>query len=152
SPQDVASTRKFLGLPPSAHSPPSSVLHRRILLHPGSRSAWRQWPAENFAAVCDRIQDDLGAQVFVVGGPTDQPAIAEIAARPRMPLVTLRAPLPIPQFAALASQFDVLLCHDSGPMHVAAAVGTRVVALLGSQNPAVFAPPGTGHVILQPPL
>jgi ADP-heptose:LPS heptosyltransferase len=54
--------------------------------------------------------------------------------------------------AALIAQFDLLLCHDSGPMHLAAAVGTRVVALLGSQNPVLFAPPGEGHIVLQPPL
>jgi len=67
-------------------------------------------------------------------------------------LVALQAPLSIPQFAALTAQFDLMVCHDSGPMHVAAAVGTPVIALLGSQNPVLFAPPGEGHTVLQPPL
>src|SRR6185312_15370928 len=40
-----------------------------LLVHPGSRSPWRKWPPERFAAVCDRAQDELEAQVVLVGGP-----------------------------------------------------------------------------------
>jgi ADP-heptose:LPS heptosyltransferase len=125
---------------------------KRILLHPGSRSAFRMWPAANFAAVCDRVQDELGAQVFVLAGPGEQDTVAAIRAAAKSHLVTINTALGLPQFAALASLFDLMLCHDSGPMHVAAAVGTPVVALLGSQNPVVFAPAGSGHIQLQPPL
>jgi lipopolysaccharide heptosyltransferase II len=125
---------------------------RRILLHPGSRSAFRMWPAENFAQVCDRVQDELGAQVFVIAGPGEQEAVARIKAAAKSHVVTINAALGLPQFAALAAQFDLMLCHDSGPMHVAAAVGTPVVALFGSQNPVPFAPVGTGHTLLQPAL
>lgn len=125
---------------------------RKLLVHPGSRSAWRIWPAENFAAVCDRVQDELGAQVFVIGGPGEQALVAQIGRLAKSHLITINAPLGVSQFAAFAAQFDVMLCHDSGPMHVAAAVGTPIVALLGSQNPVLFAPPGAGHAVLQPPL
>jgi predicted lipopolysaccharide heptosyltransferase III len=125
---------------------------RRILLHPGSRSAFRMWPAENFAQVCDRVQDELGAQVFVIAGPGEQEAVTRIKAAAKSHVVTINATLGLPQFAALAAQFDLMLCHDSGPMHVAAAVGTPVVALFGSQNPVPFAPVGAGHTLLQPPL
>ena len=125
---------------------------RKLLIHPGSRSPWRIWPAANFAAVCDRVQDELGAQVFLIGGPGEQSLVQEIGQLAQSHVVTINAPLSVPQFAAFAAQFSVMLCHDSGPMHVAAAVGTPVVALLGSQNPVLFAPPGTGHAVLQPPL
>jgi ADP-heptose:LPS heptosyltransferase len=140
-PDDLAAARKRV--------PPGG---RRLLVHPGSRSAWRMWPAENFAAICDRVQNDLNAQVFVVGGPGEQPAVAEIRRRAQIHLVSIDPPPDLPALAALAAQFDLMLCHDSGPMHIAAAVGTPVVALLGSQNPVLFAPPGAGHTVLQPPL
>lgn len=124
----------------------------KILLHPGSRSAFRVWPAENFAQVCDRLQHELNASVSLVGGAADQAVVAAICDHAKTSPARIPAGLTVPQFAALASQFDVMLCHDSGPMHLAAAVGTPVVALFGSQNATVWGPPGLRHTVLQAPL
>lgn len=125
---------------------------KKILVHPGSRSAHRVWPAERFAAVCDRLQDELQAQIFLVGGPAEQALVQEIRSRAQTHLVAIDRPLPVGEFAALAAQFEVFLCHDSGPMHVAAAVGTPVVALFGSQNATIWRPNGDHHTVLQTPL
>jgi ADP-heptose:LPS heptosyltransferase len=123
-----------------------------VLVHPGSRSPMRLWPAENFAEVCDFAQEELGVQVVLAGGPAETSILNDIRARARTHLLTPPPPPGIGRFAALARLSHVLLCHDSGPMHVAAAVGTPVVALYGSQNAALFRPVGTGHTLLQPPL
>lgn len=125
---------------------------KKILVHPGSRSPFRLWPADRFAAVCDRLQDELDAQVFVVAGPSEAALVAEIRTHARAHLVALDQRLTTGQFAALLAQFDLLLCHDSGPMHIAAAVGTPVVALFGSQNTAIWRPVGAHHTILQTTL
>ncbi len=138
---DVAEWRRFVG-----------AQGRTLLLHPGSRSAARIWPADRFAAVCDRVQDELGAQVVLVGGPADGPLIGEIRRLARSHVLALDKSPSVPGFAALAQACTVLLCHDSGPMHVAAAVGTRVVALYGSQNPVLFRPHGEGHTLLIPSM
>ena len=124
----------------------------KVVVHPGSRSAYRLWPAERFAAACDRLQDELDAQVFLVGGPGEQAIIRQIRERAMSHLVTIEERLSVAQLAALFAQFDVLLAHDSGPMHVAAGVGTRVVALYGSQNATIWRPVGDGHVVLQTEL
>lgn len=131
---------------------PSPRSKPRVLLHPGSRSAFRQWPAERFAEVCDRLQDELGVQVFVVSGPGEQALVEQIRAHAKLHVVALEQRLTVGQFAALLTQFDLLLCHDSGPMHIAAAVGTSVVALFGSQNAAIWHPLGEKHTVLQTPL
>lgn len=123
-----------------------------VLVHPGSRSPNRVWPAANFATICDRVQDELGAQVVLVGGPGERPLLEQIRGHMHTHATVFERTLSIPQFSALARLSAVLLCHDSGPMHVAAATGTRVVAILGSQNAAVFPPSGEGHTLLQPPL
>lgn len=123
-----------------------------LLVHPGSRSPWRIWPAERFAEVCDRAQDELGAQVVLAGGPGDRDLLEEVRRRARSHLLVPPDALTLPRFAALARLARAVLCHDSGPMHVAAAVGTPVVALYGSQNAALFRPAGEGHRLLQPPL
>jgi heptosyltransferase-3 len=114
--KDLAAARSFAG----------GSAARVLLVHPGSRSPMRIWPAERFAAICDYAQDELGAQVVLIGGPGETEVIEQIRA--------------------------AFLCHDSGPMHVAAGVGTRVIALYGSQNAALFRPIGEGHILLQPPL
>jgi ADP-heptose:LPS heptosyltransferase len=123
-----------------------------LLVHPGSRSPSRIWPSDRFAAVCDRAQEELGAQVVLVGGPGDSALLAEIRRLARTHLLTLPQPPSLARFAALAQLSRTLLCHDSGPMHVAAAVGTPVVALYGSQNAVLFQPAGEGHRLLQPSL
>jgi len=123
-----------------------------VLVHPGSRSPFRIWPAERFAAVCDRLQDELGAQVFLVAGPGEQALVRAIRGHAQSHLVALSQRFSVGQFAALLAEFDVMLCHDSGPMHVAASVGTPVVALFGSQNAAIWRPLGPRHTVLQTPL
>jgi ADP-heptose:LPS heptosyltransferase len=124
----------------------------RVLVHPGSRSPFRVWPAERFAAVCDRLQDELGAQVFLVAGPGEQALVRAIRGHAQSHLIALNQRLNVGQFAALLAEFDAMLCHDSGPMHVAASVGTPVVALFGSQTAAIWRPLGPRHTVLQTPL
>jgi ADP-heptose:LPS heptosyltransferase len=123
-----------------------------LLVHPGSRSHWRLWPAERFAAVCDRAQEELGVQVVLVGGPGERALIESIRKFAHTHLLAFTDPFALTRFAALARLSSVLLCHDSGPMHVAAAVGTPVVALYGSQSSVLFPPAGSGHILLQPSL
>ncbi|MBP9914367.1 MAG: glycosyltransferase family 9 protein [Opitutaceae bacterium] len=124
----------------------------KVLLHPGSRSPFRLWPAARFAAICDRLQDELGVQVFVVAGPAEAALVREIRQHAQAHLVAIEQRLTTGQFAALLAQFDLLLCHDSGPMHIAAAVGVPVVALFGSQNATIWRPVGGQHTVLQTAL
>jgi ADP-heptose:LPS heptosyltransferase len=138
---DVADWRRYIG-----------AQGRTLLVHPGSRSRWRLWPADRFAAVCDRVQDDLGAQVVLAGGPGEGGLVAEIRGLARTHVLALDEAPSLPRLAALARACSAMLCHDSGPMHVAAAVGTPVIALYGSQNPVLFRPPGQGHTLLVPSM
>jgi heptosyltransferase III len=124
----------------------------KVLLHPGTRSPYRVWPVERFAEVCDQLQDKLGAQVFLTAGPGEQPLVADIRKHAKTHLVLLEPSASVSRLAALLAQFDVFLCHDSGPMHIAAAVGTPVVALFGSQNATIWRPLGARHTVLQTSL
>jgi ADP-heptose:LPS heptosyltransferase len=147
-PSDLAAIASWAGTghPTYATRPP------RVLLHPGSRSIYRLWPPERFAAVCDRLQEQLGVQVFVVAGPGEQKLVEEIRAHAKFHLVAITQRFTVGQFAAMVAQFKLLLCHDSGPMHVAAAVGTPVVALFGSQNATIWRPLGPRQTVLQTTL
>jgi len=131
---------------------PASQSSLRLLVHPGSRSRFRLWPAERFAAVCDQLQDELDARIFLIAGPGERAIAHAIREAARSHLVLIDEVLSISEFAALCQHFDLMLCHDSGPMHIAAGVGTPVVALYGSQNTRTWAPLGKGHRVLQAAL
>ncbi len=124
----------------------------RLLVHPGSRSDFRLWSAENFASVLDIIVAQNIASVTLIAGTNEQHLVDAIAQGMTQAVVRIDDNLSVPQLAALLAQFDALLCHDSGPMHVAAAVGTPVVALFGAQGSVVFSPLGEGHALLSPPI
>ena len=146
---DVAFVRELLDRLSGAANAPQT---RFLLVHPGSRSPFRLWPPERFGEICRRVKSELEARVVLIAGAGEEDVLRQILIHGGAGQPVIDQPLSVPQLAALATQFDLMLCHDSGPMHVAAAVGTRVVALLGSQNPVLFAPPGPGHTVLQPPL
>jgi ADP-heptose:LPS heptosyltransferase len=124
----------------------------KLLLHPGSRSAFRVWPPENFATVCDTLQRDGLASVTLIAGPAEQATVAAIRERMQTPVTVIAEQMPVARLAALFTCFDLLLCHDSGPMHLATAVGLSVVALFGSQNLNEWRPLGADNIALQPPL
>lgn len=141
APADLAAVAKF-----------ARRAGRRVLLHPGSRSRFRIWPAERFAAVCDQVQDELDAQVFIISGPGERAIAHEIRAKATSHVVLIDEQYTVGEFAALLSTFDLFLCHDSGPMHIAAGVGVPVVALFGSQNSTIWGPVGEKHTVLQTEL
>lgn len=147
-----AEARAFADAHLAARHPGLLAARRRLLVHPGSRSSFRVWPAERFARVIDRVQAESGAGVALVAGPAERAVVAAIADSCAEPPAVIDAPFTIPQLAALMTRFDALLCHDSGPMHLAAGVGTRVVALYGSQNSTIWRPVGAGHQVLQTSL
>lgn len=135
-------------LPAIASIPASTA---KILIHPGSRSPHRIWPAERFAAVITRLCT-AGVTPILVAGPGEKEVIRQIQSHLASPVLTIDQRLTIPQLAALFANVGTLLCHDSGPMHLAASVGTQVVALFSSQNVATWHPLGEKHITLQAPM
>ncbi|HTZ21766.1 MAG TPA: glycosyltransferase family 9 protein [Opitutaceae bacterium] len=145
---DLAFARELLG---RLFRPVIPAPTRFLLVHPGSRSPFRLWPTERFGEVCRRVRAELNARVVLIAGPGEERMLQAILAHAGSDQLVIDRSLSVPQFAALATLADALLCHDSGPMHVATAVGTPVVALFGSQNVALWRPVGDRHVLLQAP-
>jgi ADP-heptose:LPS heptosyltransferase len=102
-----------------------------VALHPGATDPRRRWPASAFAAVASALAAD-GARVVVVGDESDVPVATEILARvsDREGLVSSRAGAQsLPELVATLLASDVVLANDSGPRHLAAALGTRTVGI-----------------------
>jgi len=124
----------------------------RVFIHPGASRSARVWPLERFASVCNQLHDQLGAEVFLIAGPSERAAACTIRDTAHSQPVVINESLSLGEFAALCRHFDLMLCNDSGPMHIAACMGTRVVALFGAQNAILWGPIGgaeNGHAILQ---
>ncbi|SDU10525.1 heptosyltransferase-3 [Verrucomicrobium sp. GAS474] len=128
-----------------------------VLIHPGARLPSRRWPAAAFAEAAARLHAENRADLLLVCGPGEEPLLEEIAALLKKRGLSLPAlpALPLELFAALCEKAAVYLGNDTGSMHLAAAAlppTGKIVALFGSQSTTLWAPVGTGHRLLQPPL
>ncbi len=117
-------------------------------INPGASREHRRWFPDRFAQVCDALAEQ-GTACVLLGGPGDRQLAEEILANCRSRPLVLTGRLTILQLAALMPHLRLLITADSGPMHVAAAMGTRVVALYGVSDPAYTGPFGKGHIIIR---
>jgi N-acetylglucosaminyldiphosphoundecaprenol N-acetyl-beta-D-mannosaminyltransferase len=124
---------------------------KRIVIHAGSGgySPARRWDVEKFAAVADSLHAEYNAQTVLVGGPDDDSA-AVSAAMQNQPH-DLSGKTSLAELAGVISQADLFIGADSGVMHIAAAVGTPVVAVFGPSNHQAWGPwmPGTPSAIIR---
>lgn len=109
----------------------------------------KRWPTERWTALARSLGDD-GVRVALFAGPEERDSVAKLRAAlgPRAIVVE---PQPLRTFAAILAAATVVVTPDSGPMHLAAAVGTPVVAVLASRGSTFFQPRGPGDVALLEP-
>jgi len=120
-----------------------------LAIHASSRQEVKRWPLERFAELADKInRAGLGVPVFI-GAKNDVQDIALIRKRMRTDSIDLAGQTSLKELATLLGLSRLLITNDSGPMHLAAAVGTPVVALFGPTDPRKIGPYGEGHIVLQ---
>lgn len=141
----TAWAREFLAR--NDHEPGSCPL---VALSPGRSEAWHfiRWSEENFVATGEALHREFGAQVLLVGGSAEL-AIAErmsaqFAAR-GVRVIDATGKSNLHQSKALLQLADLLVCNDSGPMHLSAAVGTPTLAVFGPTNHRRWGPYGAQH-------
>lgn len=121
-----------------------------VALNPGASHAVNRWDVERFAELSDMLIERCGAKIVVIGGREDVLLANEIAAKAKtMPLI-LAGRTSLLELGAVLKRCRVLVTGDTGPMHIATAVGTRVVALFGAADPNRTGPLGEHNIVLQP--
>ena len=127
-----------------------------ILVNPFSQWHSKNWPLDRYAELISKLWDDLGLPIIITGGPGEEDQAAELIhlMKPRTatPLV---GKLTLGQAFCLFRRALLMITCDSGPMHAAAALGTKVVALFGPTLPERTGPWGDGHQVIQiarPPI
>ena len=124
-----------------------------VAICPGStNSRAKRWPAERFAAVADKLMERTGAEVFLVGAAEELEISEEVARHMRARPVVLTGKTDLLQTTALLKASDLLVTNDTGPAHIAAAVGCPVVVIFGPTNPITTRPfSESAEVVRRPP-
>lgn len=112
-----------------------------VAIHPGAGAAVKQWAPPRWATIVDELP--TGAVAVLTGGPQDDDLIAAICQRATRPVTAVHN-LDWDGLAALYGRADLVLGMDSGPLHLAAAVGTDTVRVYGPTDPAIYGPASGG--------
>jgi 3-deoxy-D-manno-octulosonic-acid transferase/heptosyltransferase-1 len=121
-----------------------------IAINPVALWETKLWDNEKFARLADLIAGELNIKVVFTG--SERKAIEEIISLMSAKAVNLGSETSLLDLASLYRKALMVITTDSGPMHLAAAVGTAVVALFGPTDPARTGPYGSGHTIIRTPL
>jgi lipopolysaccharide heptosyltransferase II len=120
-----------------------------VAVNPVALWETKLWRNDRFARLAEHLIKEKGATVVFTGGPADKPVNDAIRAMMTVPAVNLAGQTSIKMLAALYCRSAMLITTDTGPMHLAAALGTPVVALFGPTAPWRTGPFGEGHRIVR---
>jgi lipopolysaccharide heptosyltransferase II len=121
-----------------------------VVLHAGAQNGQaKRWPPSHWATLADRLVSECGADVVLTGAASDAPLTAAIRRRMRRPVYDLTGQTSLPALVALLARCDLLVSGDSGPLHIACAVGTPVVGLYGPTDPLISGPLAPDAIVLR---
>jgi heptosyltransferase-2 len=122
----------------------------KLAVHPGAGKSENIWRPENFATVVDALARSGPVSLAIVRGPADADSVRvfEAVCGVRGVVVSGR---PITDVAALLRRADLVLCNDTGVMHVACAAGARVLGVFGPTDPVRWAPRSPGLRVVRAP-
>lgn len=119
-----------------------------VAMNIGARWPTKRWPIESFAAVVDRLHDERLGPVVTIGSVDERPYTNTLRALTKSPFIDLCGEVPLRCLPALLSKAGAMITNDSGPMHIAAALGVPVIAMFGPTSAIRTGPYGTGHHVL----
>ena len=123
-----------------------------IAISPGAKSLIKRWTIESLARVCDKLITECALQLVMVGDKTDRKIIDEMLAKMKGKPANLAGYTSIKQLGEILRRCSMLIANDSAPMHVASAVGTKVLAIFGPTSTAKYGPSGKDDVVVKASL
>jgi heptosyltransferase-2 len=150
-----------LRVEPEAEAWAKSFLHRAggagrpwIAVHPGGRGSAANWPREHYRALVQRLAARPDLKVLLTGSPAEQAVLAQVAKGCLPNPAILKEAVSLKQLAAVLARVKVLVSGNTGPMHIAAGVGTPTVSFFppaGVTGPGRWRPLGNRQILLSPP-
>jgi ADP-heptose:LPS heptosyltransferase len=123
-----------------------------VVLNPnaGELALERRWSVERFAELADKLLARFGGKVVLVGAPAERAYVAGMLAKiqARERVIDLAGATSLPELVALFAEARLLVSNDTGPLHLACAVGTPTVSIFGPESPLLFGPRGPQHRVI----
>jgi len=119
-------------------------------IHPGTGASAisRRWSVEKFGKLADWIIEKYGAKVIFTGVPSEVELVNESIKFMTMKPIVAAGKTNLKQFAEIARRCKLFIVADTGPLHVAAAMKTRVIGIYGPNTPKKWGPYGKGHITI----
>jgi heptosyltransferase-2 len=108
-----------------------------IVLNPSASDITKMWPAERFAELVTRLQKESPRIFLAIGTSKDRPILEKLKQNTRVPIFDLSGRLSLGMLGVLLKRAALLISNDSGPVHIATAVGTPVVSIFGRYGPGL---------------
>ncbi|MEE2906254.1 MAG: lipopolysaccharide heptosyltransferase II [Planctomycetota bacterium] len=103
-----------------------------VVLVPGANRTDKRWPTANFTQIAERLAHDHGLRVAIAGSPTEQPLVETILQSANCEIIDLASARPgLGGLKAILQAASLVITNDTGPRHIAAALGTPIVSLFG---------------------
>ncbi len=148
-----------LPIDPAAAAPIATWIEARrleetgalVVIHPGTSrfGSLKQWGAEKFRDVAERLARESHALVVLTWGGEAEREECETIAKAAGQGVHIAPKMSLKELAALLKSADVFIGCDTGPLHIAAALGTRVVGIYGPKDPVIYGPCGEGNIVVR---
>ena len=117
---------------------------------PSSKHAWKCWPAERFTELAQRIAGRFHLSIVATGSACDKDILDKLTAAASVPIANLAGQTNLRQLIELLRTARLVVSNDTGPGHIAAALGTPLVMMFGPSNPARLAPYGRPECVIDP--
>ena len=125
---------------------------RLVAINPGAAyGSAKRWPAERYAALCDRIQTQWKVKTIILGGPGEESVGLHISKLMKQPCVSLCGETSLREAAAVIERCHLFVTNDSGLMHIAAALDIPLIALFGPTDPVATGPANPRSQVVQVP-
>ncbi len=121
--------------------------HYAVII-PGSAQVSKCWPADRFAALADRLASEHGLAVVATGGKSESPMIEQIHSLAKHPIANLAGQTSLPELVEVLRQAKLVVSNDTGPGHIAAALGRPLVMMFSWSNPLRVGPYGRPECIV----
>jgi ADP-heptose:LPS heptosyltransferase len=126
---------------------PSGSTHKMVAIHPGGYYPSQRWPSGSFAALARLIVDEMKEDIVIIGGPDDKELVRDIINEIGERNVRFTYP-GMKDMALILKECKVLICNNSGPLHLAQAIGVPTVSTIGPTDRTLWWPRGENAIVV----